>query len=179
MPGSLGLVVEIPQVLVPRMFNVLVLRSIPFDKPPLIETLASADSKLHYASALALGKIGYSWELAKHLKPKQPNKEVLKAIGELAEKGAVFVNILTSLPTADAIPVLQNLGRNAVHQLVSIMKGRPKHQNGKRDHDGNTSCKRSSFARTHAEVRVRRVSLSGGVTGILPGRLGAVSPPPE
>jgi hypothetical protein len=131
MPGSLGLVVEIPQVLVPRMFNVLVLWSIPFDKPPLIETLASADSKLHYASALALGKIGYSWELAKHLKPKQPNKEVLKAIGELAEKGAVFMNILTSLPTADAIPVLQNLGRNAVHQLVSIMKGRPKHQNGK------------------------------------------------
>ena len=31
MPGSLGLEVEIPQVLVPRMFNGLVLRSIPVD----------------------------------------------------------------------------------------------------------------------------------------------------
>ena len=33
----------------------------------LIETLASGDSKLHYASALALGKIGYSWEPASNL----------------------------------------------------------------------------------------------------------------
>ena len=32
----------------------------------LIETLASAES-LHYASALALGKIGYSWQSASNL----------------------------------------------------------------------------------------------------------------
>ena len=44
----------------------------------------------------------YSLELARYLRPKSLNNEVLSAIGSLGEKGAEFVHLLLSLPVSQA-----------------------------------------------------------------------------
>ena len=71
------------------------------------ETSASAQSELHYVSALALGKIRYTWELAKYVHGSQPVK---RAIGELGGKGAVYVRMLLPKPMAEVGPVFRKLG---------------------------------------------------------------------
>jgi HEAT repeat protein len=83
----------------------------------LVELLSSG-GRLRYAIAVALGKIGYTWELKKYV---CHDVGVRNAVGELGELGAGFIPALCSLPAKEAAPVLRGLGAYAVPGLVAIM----------------------------------------------------------